>query len=173
MAKKKYIDYKKMQAELFNRTEGYAANVRIIYQQAFERIINLVKGTELEDGKPFSFADYGYSEEVTPILRDMYSRVYQVIRGGVEKEWLASNENNDALVKSVFGEQSIKDNHFARFFKRNKEAMDAFFARKSGDGGLNLSQKVWRYTGMFRDELENTWIWRLVRVSRLIVWRLR
>lgn len=156
MAKKKYIDYKKMQAELFNRTEGYAANVRIIYQQAFERIINLVKGTELEDGKPFSFADYGYSEEVTPILRDMYSRVYQVIRSGVEKEWLASNENNDALVKSVFGEQSIKDNHFARFFKRNKEAMDAFFARKSGDGGLNLSQKVWRYTGMFRDELENT-----------------
>lgn len=156
MAKKKYIDYKKMQAELFKRTEGYAANVRIIYQQVFERIINLVKGTELEDGKPFSFADYGYSEEVTPILRDMYSRVYQIIRGGVEKEWLASNENNDALVKSVFGEQSIKDNHFARFFKRNKEAMDAFFARKSGDGGLNLSQKVWRYTGMFRDELENT-----------------
>lgn len=99
MAKKKYIDYKKMQAELFKRTEGYAANVRIIYQQAFERIINLVKGTELEDGKPFSFADYGYSEEVTPILRDMYSRVYQIIRGGVEKEWLASNENNDALVK--------------------------------------------------------------------------
>lgn len=156
MAKKKYIDYKKMQAELFKRTEGYAANVRIIYQQTFERIINLVKGTELEDGKPFSFAEYGYSEEVTPILRDMYSRVYQIIRGGVEKEWLASNENNDALVKSVFGEQSIKDNHFARFFKRNKEAMDAFFARKSGDGGLNLSQKVWRYTGMFRDELENT-----------------
>ena len=156
MAKKKYIDYKKMQAELFNRTEGYAASVRIIYQQAFERIINLVKGTELEDGKPFSFADYGYSEEVTFILRDMYSRVYQVIRSGVEKEWLASNENNDALVKSVFGEQSIEDNHFARFFKRNKEAMDAFFARKSADGGLNLSQKVWRYTGMFRDELENT-----------------
>lgn len=156
MAKKKYIDYKKMQAELFNRTEGYAASVRIIYQQAFERIINLVKGTELEDGKPFSFADYGYGEEVTSILRDMYSRVYQVIRGGVEKEWLASNENNDALVKSVFSEQSIEDNHFARFFKRNKEAMDAFFARKSADGGLNLSQKVWRYTGMFRDELENT-----------------
>ena len=45
MAKKKYIDYKKMQAELFKRTEGYAANVRIIYQQAFERIINLVKGS--------------------------------------------------------------------------------------------------------------------------------
>lgn len=39
-------------------------------------------------GKPFSFADYGYSEEVTPILRDMYSRVYQIIRGGVERNGL-------------------------------------------------------------------------------------
>lgn len=156
MAKKKYIDYKKQQQELFKRTEGYAAEVRAIYLEAMGEIINLVKGTELEDGKPFSFAEYGYSEEVTPILRNMYSRTYQVIRGGVQKEWLQSNEHNDELVKSVFGEHSIEDNHFARYFLRNKEAMDAFFARKTGEEGLNLSQKVWKYNGMFKEELENT-----------------
>lgn len=156
MAKKKYIDYKKQQQELFKRTEGYAAEVRAIYLEAMGEIINLVKGTELEDGKPFSFAEYGYSEEVTPILRNMYSRTYQVIRGGVQKEWLQSNEHNDELVKSVFGEHSIEDHHFARYFLRNKEAMDAFFARKTGEEGLNLSQKVWKYNGMFKEELENT-----------------
>lgn len=156
MAKKKYIDYKKQQQELFKRTEGYAAEVRAIYLEAMGEIINLVKGTELEDGKPFSFAEYGYSEEVTPILRNMYSRTYQVIRGGVQKEWLQSNEHNDELVKSVFGERSIEDHHFARYFIRNKEAMDAFFARKTGEEGLNLSQKVWKYNGMFKEELENT-----------------
>lgn len=137
------------------RTEGYAAEVRAIYLEAMGEIINLVKGTELEDGKPFSFAEYGYSEEVTPILRNMYSRTYQVIRGGVQKEWLQSNEHNDGLVKSVFGEHSIEDHHFARYFLRNKEAMDAFFARKTGEDGLNLSQKVWKYNGMFKEELEN------------------
>lgn len=152
----KYVDYNKMQQQLFKRTESYAANVRIIYERAFEDIINLVKGTELEDGKPFSFSEYGYGEEVGSILRSMYSQVYQVIRSGVEKEWITANENNDDLVKSVFGEQSINDNHFARYFMRNKEAMDSFFARKSADGGLNLSQRVWKYTGMFREELENT-----------------
>lgn len=156
MVKKKYIDYKKQQQELFMRTEGYAAEVRAIYLEAMGEIINLVKGTELEDGKPFSFAEYGYSEEVTPILRNMYSRTYQVIRGGVQKEWLQSNEHNDGLVKSVFGEHSIEDHHFARYFLRNKEAMDAFFARKTGEDGLNLSQKVWKYNGMFKEELENT-----------------
>ena len=35
------------------------------------------------------------------------------------------------------------------------EAMDAFFARKTGEEGLSLSQKVWRYTGQFKEELEN------------------
>ena len=152
----KYVDYKKMEQQLLQRTEGYASNVRAIYEQYFTEIINLVKGTELEDGVPFSFSEYGYGEEVNSILRKMYSRVYQVIRGGVEKEWLTANENNDELVKAVFGESSIEDNHFARFFKRNKEAMDAFFARKNSDHGLNLSQKVWNYTGQFKEELENT-----------------
>lgn len=155
MAKRKYIDYKKQQQELFKRTEGYAAEVRAIYLDALGEIINLVKGTELEDGKPFSFSEYGYSEEVTPILRNMYSRTYQAIRGGVQKEWLLSNEHNDELVKSIFGASSIEDHHFARYFLRNKEAMDAFFARKTGEEGLSLSQKVWKYNGMFKEELEN------------------
>lgn len=151
----KYMNEKKLQQELFKRTEGYAASVRQIYLDSLSKIIEIVKGTELEDGKPFSFSEYGYSEDVTPILRSMYSRVYQSIRGGVEKEWLLSNENNDGLVKSVFGEQSIEDKHFARFFQHNMDAMDAFFARKTKDG-LNLSQKVWKYTGMYKEELEKT-----------------
>lgn len=150
----KYINSKKLQKELFKRTEGYAVNVRNLYRDAMEQLINLVKGTELEDGKPFSFSEYGYGDEATAIFRSLYSRVYQEIRGDVEKEWMLSNTNNDELVKSVFGEHSIQDNHFARFFNRNKEAMNAFFARKTGDG-LNLSQKVWRYTGQYREELEN------------------
>lgn len=156
MAKKKYIDYKKQQQELFNRTEGYAFEVRKIYQECFTKIINLVKGTELSDGVPFSFSEYGYSEEVTPILRNMYSRVYQTIRGGVEKEWEFSNKSNDELVKGVFGENSVEDNHFAKLFQRNQEAMNAFFSRVSQHGGMNLSQKVWNYTGQFKEELEKT-----------------
>lgn len=150
------IDYKKAQAELFKRTEGYAANVRAVYRDVLGQIINLVKNTDLESGKPFSFADYGYSEQVTPMLRNMYSRIYQTIRKGVEREWLKSNEHTDELVKSVFGEQSIENPFFAKYFHHNQEAMKAFFTRKTGASGLNLSQRVWRYTGAYKKELENT-----------------
>lgn len=155
MAKKAtYLSGKKLQQALFIRTEGYAADVRKIYQDSIGEIINLVKDTYLEDGVPFSFKEYGYSDEVTPILRRMYSQTYQAIRTGVQKEWLFATENNDALVKSIFGDHSIEDHHFARYFLRNKEAMDAFFARKTE--GLNLSQKVWNYTTQLKGELEGT-----------------
>jgi hypothetical protein len=150
----KYINSNKLQKELFKRTEGYAVNVRNLYRDTMMQLINLVKGTELKDGSPFSFSEYGYGDEATAIFRKLYSSVYKEIRGDVEKEWMLSNTNNDELLKSEFGEYAIQDNHFARLFNRNKEAMNAFFARKT-DGGLNLSQKVWKYTGQYREELEN------------------
>ena len=154
MAKGKYLNGKQLQQALFKRTEGYAANVRAIYNDSLGKIIEIVKGTELEPGVPFSFSEYGYTDEVQPILRNMYSRVYQAIRTGIQKEWMFASENNDELVKSVFGDSSIEDNHFARYFLRNREAMDAFFARKTD--GLDLSQKVWKYTSQYKGELEGT-----------------
>lgn len=154
MAKGKYLNGKQLQQALFKRTEGYAANVRAIYNDSLGKIIEIVKGTELEPGVPFSFSEYGYTDEVQPILRNMYSRVYQAIRTGIQKEWMFASENNDELVKSVFGDSSIEDNHFAKYFLRNREAMDAFFARKTE--GLDLSQKVWKYTSQYKGELEGT-----------------
>ena len=154
MAKGKYLSGKQLQQALFKRTEGYAANVRAIYNDSLGKIIEIVKGTELEPGVPFSFSEYGYTDEVQPILRNMYSRVYQAIRTGIQKEWMFASENNDELVKAVFGDSSIEDNHFAKYFLRNREAMDAFFARKTQ--GLDLSQKVWKYTSQYKGELEGT-----------------
>lgn len=150
----KYLSGKALQQAVFKRTEGYAANVRKIYQDSLGKIIDIVKGTELEEGTPFSFSAYGYSEEVTPILRSMYSKVYKEIKGGAKKEWMMAADNNDELVKSIFGVASIEDHRFARFFQRNLEAMDSLFARK--ERGLNLSQKVWRYTEQLKTELEDS-----------------
>ena len=156
MARKKkiYFDHKKAKAELFTRTEGYAAKVRTAYRASIKEIINLVKGTELVNGVPFSFSDYGYDSAVTPILRSMYSQVYQIVSKGAKTEWLKSNENNDELIRAIFGEHSIENNFFARYFERNMVACDAFIARKSGPLGLDLSQRVWNYTKQHRKELE-------------------
>ena len=153
---KKYLDAEKLRQQLFKRTEGYAYSVRKLYVDALEQVIEIVKGTELQPGMPFNFSDYGFEEKVTPIFRKLYSQVYQTIKSGILNEWDISNGNADALVKAVFGKRSIEEGHFAKYFARNKEAVDAFFTRKTADNGLNLSQRVWKYTGMYKSELEDT-----------------
>ncbi|WP_288776978.1 hypothetical protein [uncultured Bacteroides sp.] len=151
------IDEDKFKRALFQRTEGYAANIRAIYQDVVERLISLVLEIEpiYDSKKMFVFADYPtISDKANVLLRELYSRVYQTMQFSIVNEWEQSNLKSNELVRSVFGKNAIDNKHFARFFERNKKAMDTFFSRKSEDGGLNLSQRIWKYEGQFRQEME-------------------
>lgn len=153
---KKKIDYDKAAKMLFSRTEHYADNVRRLYAAATDELLKL-SAMKAPNGVSavFSFSDSKrLSEQANVILRALYSGVYNEIKGGVIAEWENANKSCDALITSIFGKKVKEDNHYARFFARNKESVDAFFKRKSGYGGLNLSQRVWKYVGDFKTEME-------------------
>ena len=141
---------------LFSRTEHYADNVRRLYATATDELLKL-SAMKASNGvsAAFSFSDNKrLSEQANAILRALYSGVYNEIKGGVIAEWENANKSCDALITSIFGKKVKEDNHYARFFARNKESVDAFFKRKSEYGGLNLSQRVWKYVGDFKTEME-------------------
>ena len=153
---KKKIDYDKAAKMLFSRTEHYADNVRRLYATATDELLKL-SAMKASNGASaaFSFSDSKrLSEQANAILRALYSSVYNEIKGGVIAEWGNANKSCDALITSIFGRKVKEDNHYARFFARNKESVDAFFKRKSEYGGLNLSQRVWKYVGDFKTEME-------------------
>lgn len=153
---KKKIDYEKAAKMLFSRTEHYADNVRRLYAAATNELLKL-SAMKVSNGvsAAFSFSDSKrLSEQANAILRALYSGVYNEIKGGVIAEWRNANKSCDALITSIFGKKVKEDNHYARFFARNKESVDAFFKRKSEYGGLNLSQRVWKYVGDFKTEME-------------------
>ena len=140
---------------LFARTEGYARNVSRYYTAAVEALLDLAATADMKPDEVFRFSDHKrMSVKATNILRGLYSAVYQEIRRGVTAEWEYANLSADAMITSLFGKGVVEDNHFARWFARNQEAMDSFFSRKDAHGGLNLSQKVWKYTGQFKEEME-------------------
>jgi hypothetical protein len=156
MAKKK-ADKKidKYAAGLFLRTEQYADKVRGHYSTAVEEMLKISANAKNNPEEAFSFGDNKkLSNKVNGILRGLYSAVYNEIKNGVEAEWEYANISCDALIESIFGKGLKEDNHFARWFSRNQEAMDAFFNRKSKYGGLNLSQRVWKYTADLKTEME-------------------
>lgn len=141
---------------LFSRTEHYADNVRRLYATATDELLKL-SAMKASNGvsAAFSFSDSKrLSEQANAILRALYSGVYNEIKGGVIAEWGNANKSCDALITSIFGRKVKEDNHYARFFARNKESVDVFFKRKSEYGGLNLSQRVWKYVGDFKTEME-------------------
>lgn len=153
---KKKIDYDKAAKMLFSRTEHYADNVRRLYATATDELLKL-SAMKASNGvsAAFSFSDNKrLSEQANAILRALYSGVYNEIKGGVIAEWGNANKSCDALITSIFGKKVKEDNHYARFFTRNKESVDVFFKRKSEYGGLNLSQRVWKYVGDFKTEME-------------------
>ena len=156
MAKKK-ADKKidKYAAGLFLRTEQYADKVRGHYSSALEEMLKISANAKNNPEEAFSFGDNKkLSNKVNGILRGLYSAVYNEIKNGVEAEWEYANISCDALIESIFGKGLKENNHFARWFSRNQEAMDAFFNRKSKYGGLNLSQRVWKYTADLKTEME-------------------
>ena len=141
---------------LFSRTEHYADNVRRLYATATDELLKL-SAMKASNGvsAAFSFSDNKrLREQANAILRALYSGVYNEIKGGVIAEWENANKSCDALITSIFGKKVKEDNHYARFFTRNKESVDVFFKRKSEYGGLNLSQRVWKYVGDFKTEME-------------------
>ena len=153
--KQKKLEIEKYLPGLFARTEGYASNVSKYYTAAVNALLDLAADVDLEPEEVFYFADHKkLSVKATNVLRGLYSAVYQEIRRGVIAEWEFANLSNDAMIESIFGPGLQEDNHYARWFSRNRDAMDAFFKRKSEYGGLNLSQKVWKYTGQFKEEME-------------------
>ena len=151
----KKIEIEKYLPGLFARTEGYASNVSKYYTAAVNALLDLAADVDLEPEEVFYFADHKkLSVKSTNILRGLYSAVYQEIRRGVIAEWEFANLSSDAMIESIFGPGLKEDNHYARWFSRNQDAMDAFFKRKNEYGGLNLSQKVWKYTSQFKEEME-------------------
>ena len=154
MAKKK-IDFDKYASALFGRTEQYADNVRRHFASAVDELLKISANSHIGPDETFSFgSNKKLSDKANTVLRGLYSAVYNEIKGGVSAEWENANLACDALVESIFGKGLDEDNHFARWFSRNQEAMDSFFSRKSAYGGMNLSQKVWKYTGDLKTEME-------------------
>lgn len=140
----------------FARQERYAGRVSAVYDKYAEQILSLISAYPgIDKSQPFSFRKYPkLKKQVDALLKDLTGDVLETIEAGIEAEWDQANMVNDSLVRSAFGLKASDDERYKRFFKRNTEALEAFKKRKDPVTGLNLSNKVWNYTGMFRDEME-------------------
>jgi hypothetical protein len=142
---------------MFVRQDLYASRVRSLYDDAVTQLLALANQIpDLSSDKKFYFADNPrVGKEATRIIRELYTKVYIEVKNDCTAEWQLANLSCDKMIQSAFGWKLKDRNVLAKWWDRNQSALDQFFARKAQYGGLNLSQKVWKYTGDLRTEMEN------------------
>jgi hypothetical protein len=140
----------KMQLE---RSEQYSRAIDLLFQEAIREAARMAFSQHINPDKMFSFADY-------PILTQRANKFFEnfardmrlVIRSGVQREWENSNAYNDALVDRVLKHLNLPKEIVSKYKNRNLQALVVFQDRKVA--GMNLSDRVWKHTQGFRNELE-------------------
>lgn len=109
----------------------------------------------LPDDRIFSFDDYPQTRKhIERLMAALQESMETTIVNGVRSAWTLSNNKNNALVSRIFGDRvgDLSKEQYRRYFSTNGAALDAFLQRQ--EQGLNLSDRVWRYTNAFKREIE-------------------
>ena len=144
---------KTYQYEHLLRANQYSGRLTRIYDSYVEELTKLVAGLKIDPNKPFSFSDYPQTKErLNKTLSKIADEVKIYIDLATREEWEESNLKNDDLVDYLFAKTGISREQIEQFYNRNLEALEAFQSRK--EGGLGLSDRVWKITEQYKGEVE-------------------
>ena len=132
------------------------ARIDRIFNKAAEEAA-LIGATIKDDlgDRIFSFSDYPQTrKQIDALTEELHASLETTIVNGIDGAWALSNGKNDDLVRRVFGRKAddLPEAQRRRYFNNNAQALEAFLARKTQ--GLGLSDRVWRYTTEFKNEIE-------------------
>lgn len=148
MAKKVGINYDK---EHFKRIESYVRKIQLLYLRTGQQAAQLVEGVKYKG--EFSFDKFpAVKKKIDKLIGEMNTTMELSIQQMNKTEWMEACYKGDALIAQYASKINIPTTLLERYQSRNMEALAAFQQRKIN--GLNLSDRVWRYTNQFKGELE-------------------
>ena len=138
----------------YQETEAYAQAVQSLYDKATLAITRAAARGKIDSDTPFSFDMYpSVKKEMQRITEQLAERVTVVIETGSKKQWLFACDKNDAFISSIMDTSKLSKARLKKMQDQNLDALAAFQGRKVD--GMNLSQRVWKYVGQYKDQLEN------------------
>lgn len=133
----------------------YEKEIQQIYATAIAEASQMASRVNFDPSKPFAFSDYPLTKAlITKLQKQVASDIEAVITKGVDTEFGLSQEKAEELAQSVYSdvESALMELRKQTYILQRNKAREAFLTRK--EAGLSLSDRVWRYTGQFKEELE-------------------
>lgn len=135
----------------YRTTEQYTAAVQSLFDRATVAVAQ--SAASLDPDKPFSFDDFpAVKAEMAKITSQLATQLQATIESGSRKEWLFACSKNDQFLASIMDTSKLSKSRLSKMQDRNLDALQTFQQRKVD--GMDLSQRVWRYVGQYRDQLE-------------------
>ena len=138
----------------YRQTEQYTQAVEALFDRATAEITRAAAKGTYDPEKPFSFDDYpGVKSVMQDVTKQLASRMITVVETGSKKQWLFACDKNDGFIESIMDTSKVSKARLRKMQDRNLEALQMFQQRKVE--GMNLSQRVWKYVGQYKDQLES------------------
>lgn len=143
----------KYEARHIRNVEAYKREVQKIFDEATKEALRMGIRFDADTGKPFSFDDYPATKrKFEALMAKMHQRLMAVVRNGVDAEYELAQDSAGEQIRSVFPALSAAQISEQLRKLANSNAKAAFDQRRKR--GLGLSDKVWQYTGQYKQELE-------------------
>lgn len=137
----------------YKATDAYAAIIQRLFDRTTEIIARAAARGTIDPDKPFSFADY---PQLRTIMEDatneLANNMQGVIAKGTRKQWEYAGKKCDAFLASIIDTSKLSKKQLEQMRLRSLSALSAFQERKVG--GMNLSQRVWKYVDQYKQQLE-------------------
>lgn len=157
MGKPRLPNQKKAYKELSKRLAGYMMRVRNIYDRLNEKAAMLVESVGYDGSVEFSFADYPETKRDLQLLqRQFVGDMQSLIYSGTSSEWKRSNLLQDLVANKAlkYYRAQVAVKKFKHYYQANSDQLKAFQRRT--ERGLNLSEKLWNQSQVYKDSLEAT-----------------
>ena len=130
----------------------YQKRVRKAYLKAIDKIFKNVGNIKLKNDTFNILHHPALKNKIDEILLEFQKELELVLVNGIKGEWELSTEKNaDVITKSLAG-RKVAEAVNKIIYDPHEKALEQFIIRKTN--GLNLSDRVWKYTGQFRNEIE-------------------
>lgn len=137
----------------YKTTAAYTRAVNALFDKATSDIASSACRENYNPDKPFSFDDYPKAKaQLQTTIKGLAKKMQAVIELGSRKQWLFACQKNDEFIASIFDTTKLTKGRLKKMQDRNLDALQSFQQRKVG--GMNLSERVWKYTQQYKDQIE-------------------
>ena len=137
----------------YKATAAYTRAVNALFDKATSDIASSACRENYNPDKPFSFDDYPRAKaQLQTTIKGLAKKMQAVIELGARKQWLFACQKNDEFIASIFDTTKLTKGRLKKMQDRNLDALQTFQQRKVG--GMNLSERVWKYTEQYKEQIE-------------------